>query len=292
MSPSFESVSIAKARRIAVHAQRLTAPLDASGKEGAAQTIDHLGYVQIDTISVIERAHHHTLWNRCPDYRPDHLHELQAVDRRIFEYWAHAIAYLPISDYRFYLPRMARHRSSERAWLSEWRSKHPHILDHVYERIRKEGALSSKDFEPPPGTKRGTWWDWKPAKRALEILFWQGDLMISSRERFQKLYDLTERVLPRFVDTTCPNCGRGRSLPCPSRAPSVWHRPAREIERTLSIADRETVRQALDDLATSGEVVGVSVDGLKGPFYALPSALEPPTVPPDSRAILLSRSII
>ena len=94
-------LSIAQARRIAIQSQFLDSPVLHDGKEGAAQVIEHLGYVQIDTIAVVERAHHHTLWARFPDYQPEFLHDLTTVDRRIFEYWAHAMAFLPMSDYRF-----------------------------------------------------------------------------------------------------------------------------------------------------------------------------------------------
>ena len=78
------------------------------------------------------------------------------------------------------------------------------MLEPVMARIREEGPLRSQDFEPPPGVQRGAWWDWKPAKVALELLFWRGDLMISERRGFQRVYDLTERVLPAHVDNVCP----------------------------------------------------------------------------------------
>ena len=102
-------VSLEIARRMALHAQLFgERPAFPDGKEGIAQTIERLGYVQIDTISVVQRAHQHTLWTRRPDYDPKMLHELQAVDRRVFEYWGHAASYLPMADYRFYIPRMRR----------------------------------------------------------------------------------------------------------------------------------------------------------------------------------------
>jgi uncharacterized protein YcaQ len=85
-------------------------------------------------------------------------------------------------------------------WEKKLLSQHGNILDSVIKRIKKEGPLKSSDFKHKK--KTGTWWDWKPTKRALEILFWRGDLMISGRDKFQKLYDLTERVLPAWVDTT------------------------------------------------------------------------------------------
>ena len=269
-------VSLADARRLALRGQLLDgASALPTGKEGVAQAIERLGYVQIDTIAVVNRAHHHTLWTRRPDYNPEMLHDLQAVDRRVFEYWAHAIAYLPISDYRYHVPQMNRIREHGTAWMRNWRSEHGDVIDEVLARIRAEGPLTSKDFVPPPGTKRGTWWDWKPAKRALELLFWQGDLMIAERRNFQKVYDLTERILPADVDATPPTdeaCGRfqvRRALQ------SLGLAPDREILKFIKVADRPLVRQALADLTEAGEVVPVDVEGGgPAPCYALAEKLE------------------
>jgi len=284
-------LSLADARKLAVHCQLLDGssrlPL---GKEGVARAIKRLGYVQIDTIAVVNRAHHHTLWARRPDYEPEMLHDLQAVDRRVFEYWAHAIAYLPISDYRYFVPQMRRIRDQGTTWMRDWRAKHGDVIDAVLERIRAEGALTSKDFELLPGTKRGTWWDWKPAKRALELLFWQGDLMIAERRNFQKVYDLTERVLPASVDATTPTdeaCGRfqvRRALQ------GLGIARDREILEFVKTADKPVVRKALADLTEAGEVVAVDVEGSGDrACYALAKRLEEPVEESiESRVHILS----
>jgi uncharacterized protein YcaQ len=133
------------------------------------------------------------------------LDELLAVDRTIFEYWGHAASYLPMQDYRFYLPRMQSYFNPTGKWERDIYQKVGHMLQHVLERVRAEGPLTSKSFEPPPGEKREGWWDWKPAKVALELLFWRGELMIAERRNFQRVYDLTERVLPDWVDRTVPD---------------------------------------------------------------------------------------
>src|SRR3984957_15537919 len=89
-------VEIIRARRIWLHAQRLDERASfGDGAETARRAIEHLGYVQIDTINVIERCHHHILWSRIPDYRRAHLHQAQSVDKSVFEYWTHALSYLP-----------------------------------------------------------------------------------------------------------------------------------------------------------------------------------------------------
>ena len=282
------TLSMDQARRLAVQASRLASADCGEGKEGIARVIDHLGYVQIDTISVVARAHHHTLWARCPDYDASSLHDLQAVDRRIFEYWAHAIAFLPIDEYRFYLPRMQRHRTSERAWLSDWKQEHGHILDEVLERIRKEGALTSKDFEPPPGTVRGQWWDWKPAKRALEILFWQGDLMISERRKFQKVYDLTERVLPSDIDRTLPTEEELGHFHVVRALRGQGIARAKEIRDAFHIVNQSQVDKTLEAMCHTGEVMAVSIEGLKDDYYVLPETMESVSTAVPEEAHILS----
>jgi uncharacterized protein YcaQ len=167
-------------------------------KKDLHKIIEKIGYVQIDTISIVERAHHHILWTRLPAYKKSMLDGL-IKEKKIFEYWSHAAAFLPIKDYRFSLLRKQNYRERNKAW----EKKNKKILDFVRDRIKAEGPLQSKDFEHPPRVKSG-WWEWKPAKEALEYLFHTGDFMVAERKNFQKVYDLTERVLPKKIDTTVP----------------------------------------------------------------------------------------
>ena len=139
------------------------------GKRGVAQTIAQLGYIQIDTIAVIQRTHHHTLWARLPDYHPDMLHTLQTKNRSVFEYWGHALAYLPMQDYRYFLPRIENFQNSRSRWIKERREKAAPAMQPVLKRIREEGPLGAKDFEAPPNKKSGNWWDWKPAMVSIWI---------------------------------------------------------------------------------------------------------------------------
>jgi hypothetical protein len=191
---------ISKLRRINLDRQGLlkSKPFG-RGKNATLSAIEHLGYVQIDTISVVERAHHHVLWSRIPNYRPEFLDQL-VRERNLFEYWAHAAAWLPMSDYRFALPRM-RKLNGERAWFADCDRK---LQQEILKRIEIEGPMRARDFTDSQH-RSGGWWEWKPAKRALEQLFMQGELMVSAREGFQKIYDLPERVLPAWVDTSLPD---------------------------------------------------------------------------------------
>jgi uncharacterized protein YcaQ len=269
-------ISIKHARRMAINAQLLDGRTKLSkGKEGVAQTIENLGYIQIDTISVIQRAHHHTLWTRCPDYDPEMLHELQAEDRRIFEYWGHAASYLPITDYRFYLPRMRGFLEPHQKWEKRRLEKYSHMMKPVLERIRAEGPLGSKDFTPPKDAKRGTWWDWRPAKVALELLFWRGELMITERRKFARIYDLTERVLPNGVDMRMPDEEElGRFLV--RRALKAYGiANESEIREHIHGTDKAIISQGLRDLIDSGEVVNLSIDKIKkNEYYALSDKIE------------------
>jgi uncharacterized protein len=188
-----------KLRRIALAQQGLLkADAFGKGKKATLQAIEHIAYVQIDTISVVERAHHHVLWSRVSDYRPNYLDQLMK-ERQLFEYWFHAAAWLPMRDYRFALPRMNL-KDGDRNWFKQSDKK---LIRSILNRIREEGPLRARDFEDTRTGKK-EWWDWKPAKRALEQLFMKGELMTSHREGFQKVYDLRERVLPDWVDTREP----------------------------------------------------------------------------------------
>lgn len=188
-------------RLITLHHQGLTtAHPFGKGSQATKRVLEHLGYIQIDTLSVIERAHHHTLWTRIPDYQPGYLHQL-VRERSAFEYWFHAASYLPMSNYRFVLPQMSAIKRGESPYYANVDAKY---MRHVIDRIRIDGPLKARNFEST--TKSNSkWWNWKPTKRALEKLFMQGDLMITGRDGMEKVYDLTERVLPNKINTSEPS---------------------------------------------------------------------------------------
>ena len=199
-----DTITADHARRIALCCQRLDGRWHPRpGPEGTAETIEGLGYVQIDTIAVVHRAHEHTLWCRQPDYDPRMLHQLLAHDRRVFEYWTHAASYVPMADYRYYVRRMRAVASGGRT--RDWMKENRRTVADVRRRIREEGPLLAADFKEMEAGKRGPWWEGrKPSKIALECLFDTGELMIDERRNFQRVYDLAERVLPDSVDPTPP----------------------------------------------------------------------------------------
>jgi len=192
---------LARLRRLALAAQGLLqAQPYGRGLSGARKAIDHIGYVQIDTISVVERAHHHVFHSRVPNFKPAMTNKM-LLDGDIFEYWAHAAAFLPIRDFRFSLPYKHAIKSGQTHW---YRTRDKKLMGELLARIHSDGPLRSRDLETNT-KKRAGWWDWKPAKKALEQLYMQGDLMVSNREGFQKKYDLTERVLASDVNSKMPS---------------------------------------------------------------------------------------
>ncbi|MCF6319220.1 MAG: winged helix DNA-binding domain-containing protein [Proteobacteria bacterium] len=160
--------------------------------DATIESFNTLGYVQIDTISVVNRAHLHVLWSRNHHFNQSHLDKM-FEDRNIFEYWSHAAAMLPIKDYKYSLFRKQQIANGDRHWYK----RSPELIEmmaQVKAIIAKEGAKKSSDFKYKRETK-SEWWDWKPAKLALEQLYMQGELMVRNRQGFQKVYDLTENIV-------------------------------------------------------------------------------------------------
>src|SRR3977135_1449680 len=181
-----------EARRIWLSAQRLDAPARfGEGRQAPAAAVEHLGYVQIDTINVIERSHHHILWARIPEYRRADLRQAQSVDRSVFEYWTHALSYVPTKDMRFFIPAMQRHKREGHKWLS---SVKPADLRKVMKLIRRDGALTIRDIDDDVLVdKEHLWASRKPSKRALQLAFYTGVLTISERNGMLKTYELMAR---------------------------------------------------------------------------------------------------
>lgn len=194
-------LELVRLRRLALDAQGLLQDQPyGRGLAGARKAINHIGYVQIDTISVVERAHHHVFHSRVPKFKPAMTNQM-LLDGDIFEYWSHAAAFLPIADYRFSLPYKHAIKSGQTHWNKTPDKK---LMGELLARVRSAGPIRSRDVETNT-TKRAGWWDWKPAKKALEQLYMEGDLMVSDRKGFQKTYDLTERVLPSHVNSQMPS---------------------------------------------------------------------------------------
>jgi uncharacterized protein len=278
------SLSAAEARGVALRAQHfgdptLTAPIDA---------LDRLGAIQIDSVNVLERNHLLVPFARLGPYTVADLHAAIYEAKRGFEYWGHQASWLPMAEYRYFLPRMARMRERSRGWWRRIREEHAALYPMVLERVRAEGPLGAAAFDDPRGG-RGTWWDWKPAKLVLEDLLDQGRLMCAARTAgFARLYDLTERVLPAGLDTSDPGqLAATRHLLLRGLA-ALGVATAIEMADYYRLKPADGVRAALAELVADGLVVPVAVEGWSRGAYSTPALLAGPVDAPAHRPTLLA----
>ena len=272
---------VSRLSRMALSAQGLTknAPFG-RGLAGAGRAIEHLGYVQIDAISVINRAHFHTLWTRVPGFEEAHLEQL-VRRRKVFEYWFHAASYLPMCDFRFSLPRMHSLKNGERHWgISEDR----HVLNRVLDRIRIDGPLKARQLgdRRVSGSSPG-WWNFGPVKRALTQLQMQGDLLVTARDGFEKTYDLMERAVPAEVDTRMPSTANlAEHLVTQSLRAHAVVSLAEVVHLRRDTKLRHAARDHLRERHGSGELARIEIEGRE--YFARADAL-------DSRARLGRSSV-
>lgn len=256
-----------QARKIILHAAGLAKPAQfGKGKEAAYKLINHLGFVQIDTNYVVERAHHHALASRVPDYKTEWLGQLQAAGR-IFESWTYAAGYAPMDEFRFSLPvrasLAARRKSQTQAEIN--------LMNKVLDRIGREGPLMARDFENDRVTKSSGWWDWRPSKVALEHLNFDGRLMTLRTKNFLKVYDLPENVIPSGINTTMPTPEEfGRHVITRSLK-ALGIASFKDITfRARYIKDKKFIKSALDNMVREHEVYEVTVTGIPdAPLYML-----------------------
>lgn len=257
-----DSIGLKEAQRLVMSSQKLMGPVLSS-----QQIIEHLGYVQIDTISVVERAHHHVFWSRNSKYRPSDL-DVLVRQRKAFEYWSHAASFLPMTEYRYTLPMKRAFRKKE----TGWHPRDPKMMSAVLRRIKREGPLRSKDFENSKQGQTG-WWDWKPAKKALERLFFEGKLEVSGRSGFQKVYDLPERVIPSSVDTSMPTDQEYFRFLVDR---TLRHHGLATIDEIGYLAKKETkqkITKTVQAMLSDKELVEVQVGDLSKRYFAYPESL-------------------
>lgn len=198
-----QTIALQTARQLSLYAQGLlNPPRQGAQKADVRAAITRLGALQIDTINIVARAPYFSLWSRLGDYDPEWLNQLLA-EQNVFEFWAHAASFIPIEDYG--LHRRLQIEQWRLPWYQHWYDDHKAEFDAVLAHVKENGAVKSSDFKRSDGKQGGTWWDWKIEKRALEYWFTAGELMISKRINFQRVYDLRERVLPDWKDSDAPD---------------------------------------------------------------------------------------
>ena len=273
-------ISNLAARKLALHQQGLLSakPKFGKGKKAVLKAIEQLGYIQIDAISVIKRAHHHTLWSRIPGYKPEYLFTILSRDRDIFEYWSHAAAFLPCTDYPYSLLHMKMLAEKKKHWYHV----EPELKAAVLKRIKQEGPLYARDFETPKSDSSGMW-SWKPAKQALHELFMEGRLTVSSRNGFQRLYDLPERVIPLQYHTHT-HTHTHTQTPTPTQSEYIWHLCQRAIQahgvvtipeiRYQRPIENRAIENVLNSKTEEGVIIPVTVGSLKRTYYASPGSIK------------------
>ena len=264
-------MSLDTARTLAVVKQGLQRRPAMRDRRTLLETIRRIGLLQLDTIHVVARSHYLVMLSRVGLYDRADLDALLYPDRHLFEQWAHAACLIPAEDYEHLAPAiLARRERPLQPWLLRSLGEDaPQILDAVLAEVRDRGPLASRDFEDPRD-QRGTWWDWKPAKTALEVLFAQGYLMVDRRESFQRFYDLAERVQPARA---------------PSRTLDDWRRWATlrsvvclGVATAAQVSDyyrqkKPMARAMVETLAAEGAIVPVEVEGWSDTVYLDPADL-------------------
>jgi uncharacterized protein len=272
--PSF-SLTKAAARHIWLRAQRLDseAPFG-EGPQATAAAVEHLGYVQIDTIHVIERCHHHILWNRIPEYRRADLRQAQSIDKSVFEYWTHALSYVPARDFRFFMPAMKLHRREGHKWFGEVT---PANLRKVMRLLKKDGALTIRDIDDDVLVdKVHAWASRKPSKRALQLAFYEGRVTISERNGMLKTYELMER---HFGWERPPKPASAREITAYllDRALRAQGLVSLDSICHLDAPSKPAVRRLIEARVRRRELVPVTLEGAgKQEHWALPETLATP----------------
>jgi uncharacterized protein YcaQ len=263
-------LSQAAARGLMVAAQGLhqhsTSP---ATKDDVRRIIRQMHVLQIDTIHVVARSPYLVLWSRVGDYPQRWLDDLLA-EGALFEYWSHAACFLPIEDYPLYRSLILNRRTwNEKSW-SAWREKNAELVDRIATHIRENGPVRSSDFERTDG-KKGGWWNWKDEKIALEGLWFSGDLMVTKRHNFQRVYDLRERVLPTWDDAQAPDLETVYETFLLNTVKALG------VTKTAWMPDyfripKKVAQPVITRLVKRGQIVPVEVEGWDVPGYFHPDA--------------------
>ncbi|WP_298163160.1 winged helix-turn-helix domain-containing protein [Brevundimonas sp.] len=273
-----EQISPALARRMALAAQGFGRPRPpTAGSRQFRDTARRLGVIQIDSVNVVSRTHYLPAFSRLGDY-PRALLEAEAWGKRpsLFEYWGHEASLMPLEIQPLMRWRMERARDGHGIWtgLNRFGRERRDYIDGVLTEIERRGPVTGADFAAGPRGKPG-WWEWSDGKRALEWLFWAGLITTRTRRGFERVYDLTERVIPSAI----------RDLPTPTEADAqrALVRIAAAAMGVATTADlRDYFRLPLQDardrvaeLVEEGDLAPVVVPGWKGAAWIAPDARRP-----------------
>lgn len=260
-------LSQAAVRGVMINAQGLQQSKPrAATQKAVMDIIRQMHVLQIDTINIVARSPYLVLWSRLGDYDPRWLEKL-LEQGKLFEYWSHAACFLPIDDFAYYRPSMLT-RSGDDGWSRRWLNEHAQVAEMVLNYVRENGPVRSSDFERTDG-KKGTWWNWKEEKIALECLFNVGELMIVKRHNFQRIYDLRERILPAWDDAQAASKEQIHQQFVMNTVKALG------VTKSDWIADyfrfkKADVQAALKSLDKHDQLGRIEVDGWQAPAYYHP----------------------
>lgn len=259
-------LSNSDARRVFIERQGLSRPPGkALSKAQLLDLIRDLGFVQVDSIATVERAHHQILFARNQTYRREDLTALLEKDRALFEHWTHDASILPSEFFPYWKHRFAREEARIRERWQKWQGEgfDPASFEDTYQRIAANGAILSRDIKNADH-QSGGWWNWHPNKTALEFLWRTGRLAIAARENFQKVYDLAERVLPPehhaaevehgvFIDWACREALKRLGFATSGEIAAFWHLVTPQEAKTWVEDHREELDEILIETCDGGK---------------------------------------
>lgn len=266
-----DKISIQMARNVMLAAQGLDhAPDQPAVKADVLEAVRRMCLLQIDTINVVARSPYLVMWSRLGSYQPEWLDELLA-EGSLFEYWAHAMCFIPIEDYPLYRRRMldaVENKTWPVNWAVKWSQEHPEVMERVRTHLHENGAVRSAEFENKSHTSGG-WWNWKEEKDALVAMHLTGEVMIARRQNFQRVYALREHVLPGYDDAALPSSEelrrtlalravRALGIAFPAWVPDYFRQP------------KQGMPKRLEALAREGLLLRVEVEGFRGSAYVHP----------------------
>lgn len=232
--------------------------------------------IQIDTISVVSRSHDLIAFNRYPHYKEGSIWDYQK-EGRIFEYWSHAMCLMPMEAYPLTAWRKSHYHEEMWSSFRSWGIKNKEVVEQVYNKVKEEGVTNSASLGDKKSRPSTGWWDWKVEKRALEYLFYLGDLMVAYRRGFQKYYDLPERVIPAGIDAEPPSDEEAARLIVESTLGSLGLGTQQDVRtyhgsmpgKKLWGGKKERVEAFLDTLMHEGLLEEVRIIGQKERYFTL-----------------------
>ncbi len=249
------------ARRLFLHKHALLeAPAGSSKGDDLLSLIHRIGFVQVDSINTVERAHHMILWSRRQSYRPKHLKRLLETDRTLFEHWTHDASIIPTEFFPYWHYRFQKSAETLQSRWRVWReAEYQQKLNLILKHIEENGPAGTSDVGKDEKRSKGGWWEWNPSKTALEYLWRTGQISVSRRENFQKLYDLTDRIIPEAHRSSKPTKEETIDWACNSAIDRLGFATPAEIAAYWDKLELSDVKQWCERALQRHELISVEI---------------------------------